>query len=73
MDCQMPQIDGYEVTRIIRTKPWGQNLPIVAITAHVLYGDRQKCLDAGMNDYISKPVKIQDIEKLLNKYVKKSS
>lgn len=73
MDCQMPEMDGYEVTKIIRTKEWGKNLPIIAITAHALHGDRQKCLDAGMDDYLTKPIRITDIEKILNKYLKKVS
>lgn len=70
MDCQMPEIDGYELTKIIRTKLWGKTLPIVAMTAHALYGDRRKCLESGMNDYISKPARMVDIERILRKYVK---
>jgi signal transduction histidine kinase len=73
MDCQMPGIDGYEVTKIIRSKPWGHNLPIVAITAHALVGDRERCLAIGMNDYVSKPVRFMEIEAILAKYVKKNS
>lgn len=69
MDCQMPNMDGYESTRIIRTKPWGADIPIIAVTANALNDDRNKCINSGMTDYITKPVKFGDIEKILQKYV----
>ncbi|MGH9559399.1 MAG: ATP-binding protein [Bryobacteraceae bacterium] len=69
MDVQMPVLDGLEATRVIRQNPrWG-NIPIVAMTAHAMNGDRERCLRAGMNAYISKPVQpahlVATIESLL--------
>jgi len=55
MDCQMPVMDGYETTRRIRKNPEWRNLPIIAVTANVMQGDRDDCFACGMNDYITKP------------------
>jgi len=67
MDVQMPEIDGLEATRLIRQsgarQPW-----IVAMTAHALQGDRERCLNAGMDDYISKPVRLDALRSALDRF-----
>jgi len=68
MDVQMPEMDGFEAARAIRKLlPSGDQPKIIAITAYALKGDREKCLDAGMDDYISKPVKLEDLSEKLAK------
>jgi len=68
MDVRMPEMDGLEATRIISQR-WPDNRPkIVAITAYALHGDREKCLAAGMDGYIPKPVRIEDLAEVLEKY-----
>jgi polar amino acid transport system substrate-binding protein len=61
MDCQMPVMDGYSATRIIRQDPRHRQLPVIAMTANVMAGDREKALAAGMNDHIGKPVKVREL------------
>ena len=68
MDVRMPEMDGLEATQIIR-KRWPKNgLMVIAITAYALEGDREKCLDAGMDDYISKPVKLDELAGVLSRF-----
>ena len=68
MDIQMPVMDGKEATQIIRNKGFDK-VPIIAMTAESMKGDREKCLDAGMNDYIAKPIKREMVFKLIKKWV----
>ncbi|MBU1381939.1 PAS domain S-box protein [Myxococcota bacterium] len=71
MDVQMPELDGLEATRIIRSRERNNgdaHIIIIAMTAHAMKGDREKCLEAGMDDYISKPVKPDVMEEIITKY-----
>jgi CheY-like chemotaxis protein len=70
MDCQMPVMDGYEATRLIREKWSTVSLPIIAITAHALAEERKKCLRAGMNGHITKPVDVAELYRAILKWIR---
>ena len=69
MDCQMPEIDGYQATQRIRERETGERVPIVALTAHAMKGDREKCIAAGMDDYIAKPYREETLDAVLTSWL----
>jgi len=73
MDCQMPVMDGYATTRALRAQPQWRDLPVIAMTANAMVGDRDKALAAGMNDHIAKPIKVQDVFATLARWVRASA
>ncbi|MCP4700597.1 MAG: response regulator [Gammaproteobacteria bacterium] len=72
MDVQMPEMDGYDAARRIREIPQCRELPIIAVTAHAFAGDRERCLAAGMNDYVTKPIESEQLFAVLGKWMKYS-
>ena len=69
MDMQMPEMDGLEATRLLRSQEQGDPLIIIALTANAMEGDRQRCIDAGMDDYLSKPIRPPKLIEVLAKYL----
>lgn len=69
MDCQMPEMDGYEASKLLRERKEFKDLPIIAMTAHAMKGDREKCLAAGMSDYITKPIDPKIINEKLSQWL----
>jgi PAS domain S-box-containing protein len=70
MDCQMPVMDGYEATRTLRSQPQFQSLPVIAMTANAMVGDREKVLAVGMNDHIAKPIHFDEMFATLARWVR---
>jgi two-component system sensor histidine kinase/response regulator len=70
MDCQMPVMDGYDATRKLREDPRHASLPVIAMTANAMVGDKEKCLAAGMNDFIAKPIDVAQLFTTLSRWVK---
>jgi CheY-like chemotaxis protein len=67
MDCQMPEMDGFEAAGAIRRSGAARRVPIVALTANAMAGDRERCLEAGMDEYLAKPVTLEDLRQVLEK------
>ena len=66
LDMMMPDMDGYEAIPLMKEK---HNIPIIAVTAQAMLGDRERCLEAGADDYISKPIDVDKLESILKKYI----
>jgi CheY-like chemotaxis protein len=69
MDIQMPAMDGLEATRRLRANPRFATVPIIALTALAMPGDRERCLEAGANEYVSKPVKLRELSQLIKRFL----
>lgn len=71
MDVSMPDMDGYETTRRIRGDKQFTHLPIIALTAHTIAGERERCLNAGMNDFLSKPFDMEEMQRVMQSWAHK--
>ena len=69
MDMMMPGMDGYEAIAVMRASPEFKDIPVIAVTAQAMLGDRERCLNAGASGYISKPINVDELIRLLNLYV----
>ena len=75
MDCEMPELDGFEATRLIRSgqsQVLNPGIPVIAITAYAMKGDRERCLSAGMNDYLAKPIQPEELARALERWLEKT-
>jgi CheY-like chemotaxis protein len=72
MDCQMPILDGYATTQALRSQPQHQDTIIIGLTAYAMTEDRERCLEVGMNDYLTKPLKMSDLSATIEKWISRS-
>ncbi|MCZ7402967.1 MAG: response regulator [Candidatus Methanoperedens sp.] len=70
MDIELPGMDGVAAARLIRSKPDHEKTPVIALTSYAMYGDRERFLGEGFNEYVPKPINVDDFEELLKKYKK---
>jgi CheY-like chemotaxis protein len=70
LDISIPKLDGYEVTRRLKSRERFKNIPIIALTAHAMKGDREKALQAGYDGYISKPISVHELPEQIKSYLK---
>ena len=68
MDLSMPQMDGWTATRHLKAKPELQHIPVVALTAHAMMGDRDRAIEAGCDDYLTKPITLRTFSEMVRKY-----